>query len=428
MREIDSFKNKKEGERIVRDRSPESLFWFRFRTYIQQQKKALATVVDWVIMLYILIPGLFIGGGVYLDFWTDPLPGWLAWIPLSLFAVIIWFLYSGHVLLYIEDADVLFLRQQEKWMKKIKMRGVLVSMLISILKGCLLSLFILPFLVRNYDLPYDFWISFFVFIAFISCVSNLARRILHVKYNGWRGTLLSICTDIAAILCIIVTTRNEGFILGIAGIPFIVMLIILFGWLLSIRVHMHGTFMRDVTLDNKLKMGLTGKLISHAVEKPTKNTNKTWLFTKSQQIYKGNPEKRLASSGIKAFLRKKENLKMYFQISFIGIPAVWMPPLYVKIIIFVLILFMTAYWLFTRWSLFTSSDYIKILSFTDYELQSGGIRAVRSLYTFPVVLLAASFGLSMYPNLYGVLLTLALAIVTVWIVPGITMIAAYRQK
>ena len=408
--------------------TPQMIFWRRFRTYIEQQRKALATVVDWIVMLYILIPGLLIGGGIYIDFWTDPLPVWSERIPLSLFAILIWFLFSGKMLLFLEDADVLFLRQQQTWMKKIMFRGVLVSSLMNIGKGCLLSVLVLPFMVRNFEFFLADWITFFIYIAVLSCVTGLAGRIVSVSNSGWKGKFRSLLPDVAAILLIIISTLNHALLLSVAGIPLIILLAALLLWLVRRRIRMTGTFMRDVEEDNTTKMGLTEKLLSQATEKPTKSTSKTWLFTKSQRLYRGQPEKRLANAGIKAFLRKKETLLMYMQISFIGIPAIWLPPIYIKCIVFVLILFMIAYWLFTRWHIFSNSDYLKVLPYTEVQHQSAAVLVVRTLYSFPAFLLSAAFGLSVQPGIYGILLGIVTTAVSIWIVPGVAIIATYRQK
>ncbi|WP_211748541.1 ABC transporter permease [Paenibacillus sp. Marseille-Q4541] len=409
-------------------KAPRIIFWRRFRTYIEQQRKALATVVDWIVMLYILIPGLLIGGGIYIDFWTDPLPDWSAWIPLPVFAVVIWILFSGKLLLFLEDADVLFLRQQKTWMKQIMLRGVLVSFLTNMGKGCLLSMIVLPFMVRNFEFDFTFWVTFFIFIAVLSCVSGLAERMIGVNYSGWKGKLLSLLPTVLAIVLIMITIRNRAFLLSVVGIPLTLLLMIFLLWLIGKRIRMTGTFMRDVHEDNKTKMVLTEKLLSQATEKPTKSTSKTWLFTKSQRLYKGKPEKRLANAGIKAFLRKKETLLMYTQISFIGIPAIWLPPIYIKSIMFVLILFMIAYWLFTRWNIFSNSDYLKVLPYTEVQHQSAAILAVRTLYSLPAFLLSSAFGLSVQTGLYGVLLAIVTTAVSIWIVPGIALLATYRQK
>lgn len=91
---------------------PGALFWRRVTAHWKNQRDNLATVVDWIVMLYIIVPGLLLGGGLYRELWTSPLPGWAQFFPLQAVVGILLFMFSGRVLLFLEEADVLFLRQQ----------------------------------------------------------------------------------------------------------------------------------------------------------------------------------------------------------------------------------------------------------------------------------------------------------------------------
>lgn len=61
--------------------SPNAIFRRRLVSHWSYQRSNIGAVVDWVIMLYILIPGLLLGIGLYRDFLTRPLPAWIELIP-----------------------------------------------------------------------------------------------------------------------------------------------------------------------------------------------------------------------------------------------------------------------------------------------------------------------------------------------------------
>lgn len=102
-----------------------SLFRRRWLDYIRHQTGVLRTAFDGVVLLYIGIPGLLLLGRVYYGLWQDVLPSWLTGLPFQAVpvALILLTLLLGGLVLYIEAADVLFLKQHPKWVREIMLRA-----------------------------------------------------------------------------------------------------------------------------------------------------------------------------------------------------------------------------------------------------------------------------------------------------------------
>ena len=118
---------------------PGALFWRRVTAHWKNQRDNLATVVDWIVMLYIIVPGLLLGGGLYRELWTSPLPGWAQFFPRRRWQAFCSLCSQAESLLFLEEADVLFLRQRRGWMKGLMIRGMAYSHTVSAIKGLVVT-------------------------------------------------------------------------------------------------------------------------------------------------------------------------------------------------------------------------------------------------------------------------------------------------
>src|SRR5665648_842969 len=83
------------------------------------QYQVFRTAVDWIVAIYIVIPFSYIFIDFYLSVWRE-VPGWLFSIPLNaLIGLIVVFIWSGTVRIFLEDADQLFLLQRKEWISRI---------------------------------------------------------------------------------------------------------------------------------------------------------------------------------------------------------------------------------------------------------------------------------------------------------------------
>lgn len=406
---------------------PGSLFWRRVFAHWKFQRGSLATVVDWIVMLYILIPGLLLGGGLYLELWTRPLPGWVQFLPLQVMVVILLLMFSGRVLLFLEEADVLFLRQQREWMKGLMIRGMAYSHTMSAFKGLLFTVLALPILVREHGMTGTTLITLLVITAVCAWCANLLAGMIRSSYKGWRKHVMIYMVRWLSfgLLMLLVSLWLETFVVLWAAAA--ILLIALF--LVSRRrLAMQGTFMADAREDAMTRIQLTEKLLVQAVGKPPSVRSKTWFMRKSGRLFKGTVEKRLADAGLKAILRHPESLTLYIQITLVGIPAIWLPPLIIKIIVYIALVLMISYWLNTRWALFAKAEFMHVLPFTNEQHRSAGILAVRTLLALPAFLYSLAAGLTMFQGGAIWLAALGLTVMAVMIAPSLMSWPMYKGE
>jgi len=112
------------------------------------------TALDWTVWLYFIVPGLAVGGGIWLDWWREP-PLWLAglhegWMaaPFAVLAM------SGRLRVFLEDADVLFLRQRPAWERGLKAFGIAYSFGMHLVSAALVLSLLSVWMVRTAGLEW----------------------------------------------------------------------------------------------------------------------------------------------------------------------------------------------------------------------------------------------------------------------------------
>ncbi|GAB6928715.1 hypothetical protein JCM10914A_26980 [Paenibacillus sp. JCM 10914] len=401
-------------------KSPRSLFWRRWRAHLKYQRDNLASVADWTVMLYIIVPGLLLGGGIYREFWTRPLPEWMHLLPLPLVSAFLLFMFSGRVLLFLEEADVLFLRQQPRWVKTLMIRGILYSYVVSVIKGLLALILVLPIVVRGHGISGSTLLSMLALTAALAWCGNMLARIIRARSKGWRRHVITFFSRVLtfALLSVMVTLWLEiQWLIWLS----VVLLLFLLVQLSQYRISMQGTFMMDVREDANTRMQLTEKMLIQAVGKPPSVRSKSWIFRRSGRIYKGSPEKRLADAGIKAILRNPESLMLYIQITLVGIPAIWIPPLVIKIMVYIAMIILISYWLNTRWTAFARAEFMNVLPFTNEQYHLAGKLTIRTLMVLPALLYSLVAGLTLFAGATGWLIAVGGTIIAVY---GFSSIAA----
>ncbi|WP_158702769.1 ABC transporter permease [Paenibacillus faecalis] len=410
-------KKRNEIRRKSRIVHPAQLFRRRMLTYWKYQLSVIQSVADWTVMLYILIPGLLLGAGLYMEQWTTPPPAWLELMPWQVAAAALLFMFSGHVLLFVEEGDMLFLRQQSRWMRGLMARGMIYSITVNTLKGLMFVMITLPFLYRGFGL--DAWtlFSWGVLAAGSSWCTNLLIHNIRVRFRGFlKGLFSLLLRALSYVIFLAILMFLPGMPISAMVTGLLLMLTAVF--LMRTRLSMVGTFTADVQEDARIRMRLTDKVLAQAVGKPPRTRSKSWLFRKSRRIYRSSaPDKRFAGAGVKAFLRNRENLLLYVQLTAAAIPAVLFPPGVVKVIVYGALMLLVSYLLHMKWTAFAEAEFSLVLPFSSAQQMSAGLLAVRTLMLLPALLISLAFALTLWPVGIGLLAAAPLALICSYSVP-----------
>ncbi len=164
--------------------TPHRLFVIRLRHYLIEQYKVWRQALDWTVWLYLLVPGLVIGIGLYREWWIE-MPGWAVMVPWTLFPLP-FFLYMSMSSLrtFTEEADKLFMLQRPRWLRCLWIYGMLYTGVKDMLVYALGFATILPFLVHILNLSMA---SLAWSLLFTGLVSILVKLVSHRIVAGRRG-------------------------------------------------------------------------------------------------------------------------------------------------------------------------------------------------------------------------------------------------
>ncbi|MGR6541789.1 ABC transporter permease [Paenibacillus tundrae] len=384
-----------DGAAKSRRYTPLRLYRRRHKEHLREQWKNLKLVIDWTVWLYLLIPGLLYLIGWYVSLWSKPLPLWASNTPLTLLTLIIEIvMLTGGVLLFVEEADVLFLKSQKRWMQTLMRQGMYRACTLHIGKMLIVTALTAPLWYRVYDMSVAEILLLSIWFGTVASLQVIALHMIKVRYNGWRrGIRLVPLTVAMGIIFITVTSSIYAQISALfIALGCTIFLIILLG---RIRLQMQGTFEGDVREDLRAKVKLTVILISQAVNKPKAPRTKTMIFRKPRKLLRNRTiANRTAETAYKAFFRESSTLKLYFQMGSLSIAAVALPPFPVNVIVCGLLIIMLTVMFYRSWDHFATSDYVQLVSYDSDALHRAGLMMVRMLFVPIGILMGVALGLT----------------------------------
>ena len=292
------------------------LFSRRIVSDWKYQYQVLRTVVDWIVALYIVIPYLAFCLYFYLSWWRA-VPGWLLFIPLNaLLGIILVFIWSGTVRIFLEDADQLFLLQRKVWISRIIKYSLGYSVGSNLLSTSFLLIILAPFLLLRYGFsPVEIiWLTFFTF-EFKTC-AGIVKQLVELRFKGWTQTIIR---AVLFLMTSVYLRESVFFLLSQSNLFYLSGLIILVALirLLYIRMNLQGAFLEDIFREKNVKLRLAKIMLQKMgtyVKKPRFSRKRPLLFRNSNLLFKErNPVNGLVEMCIKSELRNDKDVMTYFK-------------------------------------------------------------------------------------------------------------------
>lgn len=399
------------------------LFFRRWRDRLGLQLGALRSTFDLTILLYIGIPGLLLGGRAYYGLWRDELPAWLVSLPFAAVPVLLLFLvYSiGGLSLYIEAADVLFLRQRPRWVKGLLLRGWMLSMARQAAVLCAVFAVLSPLLVRVFGMSWPSVAAWCAVAYGLKAVQMLLANLLGVLTTGWRRIIYSwlsygLLSAVFSVWAFAAGASEEAANFLLALLAAALLAAVLAGW----RFRLKGRFDAEVREEERQKTKLIALLLVPAVDAPKapKPGARPWLFRRWRKLLPSrSPQARTAEALVKAFFRGGE-LKLYGQLVLAGLAAVVLPPYPVNAIVYIALIFVLMYWLSGHLRAFFARDAMRMLNPGEMLEYRTAVPAMTLLLLPGLVCFTAGLGLTLYPPLWGGLVAIPCGVLLAIVLGG----------
>jgi len=342
---------------------PEALFWRRLRDHGEWERKNLRLVVDWVVALYIIIPFGLLGARYYYGFWNGEIPPAMQALPLAvlLFVPLLTALASKP-LLFLEQADVVFLRQRPGWLQGVTSRAIVLFSVFQALKALALAALLLPFLRELYQLSWTAVGALYLSIwtlhlsaGLLGHFSVVFRREKRKANAALAGLLIVSIFFLASAAWGAAASLACAALLGAAAV-----------FLMRKRTALTHHFEESAAADGAARFRFAALLLSRAVEKPQPPKRKVRLLRRSGPLlpsFAGSWQiRQIADAALKSALRERGYAGMYVQFSGISLAVIAFGPAWVGWIVMPLMLLLFSMWLRGLWIQFADHAFPPVAS------------------------------------------------------------------
>lgn len=367
-----------------------SLFFTRQIREWRFQYGVIKSVADWTILLYIILPSIAIGIGIYRSWWLE-VPHWILSIPVELlFLVGYIFAWFGNYRTFVEEADKVLLIKNKPLFLRMKVWSFLSTVItqgvIFTLQLCLL----IPFFVTHYELKLETIFVYFFYLVQVKILLMYGKvQLRKIKQKYLRLLFLFLIFVIGSWitqLVIWMITKYALFLLFVVWIPGFL------GLYLSIKKLLRlSSFDEELMIEREEKLRYVGLIyqFSYSIEKTTPVIRKNpILFRRSKRLFK----KRTASHAfielfLKVFLRNYSYVFSYIQLIGVTISAmVVSPTIWLVGLFFIAFLFIIRWYLDACWVKITASHPL-VEKYKEHPgYYEGKKKAVNSLFLLAVVI------------------------------------------
>lgn len=380
------------------------------------QFKAIRSIADWTVMLYLIIPGLFFAIRGYYSLWAEGLPGWIVHTPLAVLLAITFFLVRrGGIRMLTEPGDALFLQQKRDWMRKLHLLGCFYSISLICVMVVFFWIVLLPVFIRVHHWTIAQWGIMLFFLCMKAILQALIQNLIQTAWIGWRRiwrtTLWS--TIVALIYTMTMLLGHQRLWVFVAVGVLLLGINVL---LIQKRVNRFHSFEGDVEEEGRLKIKLTALLLRDAVDPPIKSRlRRAIIFRKSNRLFHNRSTHLvLAESCIKSMYRSGSQFKTLGMFIGAATLAILLSPVFVRYILGFGLLLLVRVWLTGLWREFQKIPYLTNFPWADEERYRARSVAVFGML-FPIALwFCLCIGLLSY-GWIGALIALPIGIVGSWI-------------
>ena len=372
------------------------LFFQRKKQEWKYQYRAIMSIFDWTIILYILVPVVFFSGLIYRSWWLET-PQWAQGLPVSfLFVLLFLLLWNGHFRTYIKDADRVYLIKKEALFIALKRHGIRFHYVLEFFIAVLLLVIIAPLWMKGCSMSLGSLMQLgLTWVAHKWLIMSIKR-----KWTIFPGKWKRIGFQLAVIFMLMITWAISYYAIMLPHIWLLVSLafvqIMLSFCLMKKSYTSVDTFEEDLSIEEQEHVKYIQFIFtfSFEIEKtgkaPSRSTPR--LFANSRHIFKNRtPRNAFIEMFIKVMLRNRRYLLSYLQLLGVTNAAVLMlPPIWMKILLSIGSLFMLRMWIALMWRK-VITHHPMLLKYQNHPSSIEGNQFVTFMMMVPFVLSLALF-------------------------------------
>lgn len=381
------------------------LFARRLKSEWRFQYRVWKMAVDWTVALYIVIPALLVAAYQYISWWRA-MPGWGEAVPA---AVWLGALYAttafGAIRLFVEEADQLFLIRNEAWMNRLKTLGIGYSLAFRVVLSAAAVALFAPFLVRAHGMEAVRLPLLAALAAVCGTHTLLAGRLLMLRLPRWLGWLANAAAFLVLGRLFVSAAGAEAGWLWLSALT--ALLAASTALLAGLRLRLKGVFYRDAAYEWDRRMKFAALLMGQLVAAPKKLSRRTkpLVLRHSPKLFRRRtPDRVLAETIVKSFVRKGSQIKLYVQFTIVCTGGLAVAPSGVKWVLWVGVSFLLAYWIKRHGKEVLASPFVGLFPWSDGDRALAIRRATPLLFVPAYVPAGLALGWTAYGLWAGLLL------------------------
>ncbi|MBN6206553.1 ABC transporter permease [Ralstonia pickettii] len=309
-----------------------TLFKSRLLADFKYQRKMISSVVDWVVLVYIILSPFIFAVVIYIDIWRDITSYWFTFIPFSVVInLLLLFSMQGRFRSFMEEADILFLLDRPRIYKSLRSWSFVYSLLRLLASTILLMVIVLPYLVQGYGLGFGQILLLFVFLIGYRLTVFTVKKTIRHPVLCW-----------VFIIFVYILSANTAAAISYDYLAFTGLILILLwsSWYIVKTIPTKHFYFQEVSDENKERVRYAKFILSLSMEmekKPIRKGKRPILIRKSRRIFRNRtPENGLFELLLKGFIRNFTFLTSYLQIIWLAFIAIIILPIWAKWLIFII--------------------------------------------------------------------------------------------
>ncbi|KOS68154.1 hypothetical protein AEA09_06020 [Lysinibacillus contaminans] len=358
-----------------------NLFQTRRKLERQNNVKLLASIVDWTIALYMILPGAIIGFFLYKDFVTDVETLWVAQVPLVIWMVLLFFITSMPTIrTYLQRADRLFLIQDSRQMTQLKRAGFTWTLTKHLCRIVFFLALLVPIFIKVHHLTtLDLLIYLLLFFTASFC-KNLVHLRIQIK---WQQFCISFVVWVAGIALFLYVSP--------VVIALICMVLCIVNYMYYERhfVQSMKHFDQLVELDQVEFYKWQSTIFNTAPELRSmlapKMKKPRFLWTNSKRMF-SHSDYFIEELLCKTMLRQSQYKWGYLRLLFTGIGFIIVVPVWVKFVLLILLFFGLRTYMKSILQQTFEHKVWTIFQVSEEQMQRARTRLLKGFVDFPILI------------------------------------------
>jgi len=360
---------------LRRSGSPIRLALSRCFVFWRKSASAWRMTLDWTVVLYLVLPALWVAGGMYADLFRHP-PDWLGrvpeWAPAAILAVL---MVRARLRTFAEYGDGLFLRASGKWVRGMAATGLAYTMAARLAVAGVATALLLPPLAATAGWGFGQGALLAAAAGFMGFVWTCARDAAERRWLGARRVLAVNALRAAFIAAWIPAARwlvgGDEPAAAVAFNAALAACSALLGWR---RTMVSGTFAHELEAERQAYADNVGWVLMDTEKAPTPPAGRRpWVLRNPRPLLKRRSEPaRIAELWLRSLLRDGAQTATLLRFACLGITAVWLPPLWLAAIAWIGMIALLALWLDGLWDRWLSERYMALFGWQEDVRREAG--------------------------------------------------------